>query len=88
MKPPSHPFESIESAHEFVELLHESIDEALAEVKAHLETARTQKDGRRAEALTLTTYKMDQLSTHMSKSRRLLNDLRSLRRLLYSERSQ
>jgi hypothetical protein len=88
MKGPSHPFESIESAHEFVELLADSIQEALGEVRDHLEEARTQKDERRVEALTLTTFKMEQLVAHMTKSRRLLNDLRSLRRLLFAERGQ
>jgi hypothetical protein len=87
-----HPFESIESAHEFVELLAESIQEALAEVREHLNIAKAapksiQAD-RRVEALTLTVYKMENLASHTTKSRRLLNDLRTLRRLLFSERGE
>ena len=81
-----HPFESIESAREFVELLAESIQEALREVREHLEEAKAANDQRRVEALTLTIYKMEQLASHTSKSRRVLNDLRSLRRLLFGER--
>ena len=84
----THPFESIESAHEFVDLLEESIGEALGEVREHLEAAKAAPDARRVEALTLTVFKMEQLASAMSKSRRLLNDLRSLRRLLFSERSE
>jgi hypothetical protein len=84
---PSRPFDSIESAHEFVDLLEESIEEAVLEVKEHIETAKAVKDERRAEALTLAIYKMSQLSVHMHKSRRLLNDLRTIRRLLFQERS-
>ena len=81
-----HPFESIESAHEFVELLADSIHEALGEVREHLDAAKAGSDERRVEALTLTVYKMEQLASNTSKSRRLLNDLRTLRRLLFGER--
>ena len=83
---PSRPFDSIESAHEFVALLEESIEDAVLEVKEHIEAAKTAQDERRAEALTLAIYKMSQLSVHMHKSRRLLNDLRTIRRLLFQER--
>lgn len=81
------PFDSIESAHEFVDLLEESIEEAVLEVKDHIQTAKTDGDERRSEALTLAIYKMGQLSTHMRKSRRILNDLRTIRRLLFQERT-
>jgi hypothetical protein len=84
---PAGPFDSIESAREFVDLLGESIEDAVLEVKAYIETAKGEKDERRAEALTLAMYKMSQLSTHMHKSRRILNDLRTIRRLLFQERS-
>lgn len=83
---PSGPFDSIESAHEFVALLEESIEDAVVEVKEHIQTAKTAQDERRAEALTLAIYKMSQLSVHMHKSRRILNDLRTIRRLLFQER--
>lgn len=83
---PSGPFDSIESAHEFVALLEESIEDAVVEVKEHIQTAKTAQDERRAEALTLAVYKMSQLSVHMHKSRRILNDLRTIRRLLFQER--
>jgi hypothetical protein len=82
------PFESIESAHEFVGLLEESIEDAVLEVKGHIQTAKTEQNQRRAEALTLAIYKMRQLSSHMHKSRRILNDLRTIRRLLFQERGE
>jgi len=82
----SRPFDSIESAHEFVELLEESIEEAVRDVKQHLQEAASDKDERRAEALNLAIYKMTQLSSHVQKSRRVLNDLRTIRRLLFNER--
>jgi hypothetical protein len=83
---PARPFDSIESAHEFVDLLEESIEDAVLEVKDYIQTAKTERDERRAEALTLAMYKMSQLSSHMHKSRRILNDLRTIRRLLFQER--
>lgn len=82
------PFESIESAHEFIALLEESIGEALADVEGHLKQARAEKDERQQRALDLTVYKLSQLSAHTHKSRRLLNDLRSIRRLLFGERGE
>jgi hypothetical protein len=83
---PARPFDSIESAHEFVDLLEESIEDAVLEVKDYIQTAKSERDERRAEALTLAMYKMSQLSSHMHKSRRILNDLRTIRRLLFQER--
>jgi len=76
------PFESIESAHEFMILLEQSIAEALSDVRLDLEQAAADNMDRRVAALTLAVYKMNQLSTHVHKSRRILNDLRTIRRLL------
>jgi hypothetical protein len=82
------PFESIESAHEFIVLLEESIQEAVKDVQGHLEAANAEGDERQARALNLALYKLNQLSVHMHKSRRMLNDLRTIRRLLFAERGQ
>jgi hypothetical protein len=78
------PFDNIESAHEYVALLAEAIEEAIAEIAE--ETQAPLAQGRRLEALQLVAYKLDKLRGHMASSRRLLNDLRSLRRLLLGER--
>lgn len=80
------PFESIESAHEFVALLEESIREAAGDVHGHLREAEAAQDERQVRALNLALYKLNQLATNMHKSRRALNDLRSIRRLLFTER--
>jgi hypothetical protein len=77
------PFENIESAQQFVELLCDAIDEARREVEA--EVGRPQPE-RRLQALQLVGYNLAKLSIHMGTSRRILNDLRTLRRLLYQER--
>jgi predicted nuclease of restriction endonuclease-like RecB superfamily len=80
------PFESIESAHEFVALLEESIQEAVGDVREHLQDAEGASDERQVRALNLALYKLTQLAGQMHKSRRALNDLRSIRRLLFTER--
>ena len=80
------PFESIESAHEFVALLEESIQEAAEDVREHLRQAEGASDERQVRALNLALYKLTQLAAQMHKSRRALNDLRSIRRLLFTER--
>jgi hypothetical protein len=80
---PQTPFENIESAQQFVELLCEAIEEARREVE--VEVTRPQPE-RRLEALQLVSYNLAKLSLHLSTSHRILNDLRTLRRLLFQER--
>jgi len=79
------PFDSIENTHEFIALLESNIEDAIRDVTHHVQSATTNNDNRRAEALTLAVYKMGQLGSHMQKSRRILNDLRLIRRLLFQE---
>jgi hypothetical protein len=81
------PFESVESAHEFVTLLAETVREAKKDVEADVEREAGSESPRRLDALRTTLYSMEKLEHHMNKSRRILNDLRSLRRLLFDERS-
>jgi hypothetical protein len=83
---PTRPFDSIESAHEFIVLLESSIEDAIKEVTQYAHSAAVNNDDRREQALDLALYKMGQLSSHMHKSRRILNDLRTIRRLLVHER--
>jgi hypothetical protein len=86
---PETPFDSIEGALEYVGLLVESVVEAREDIAAELEEARRKGDAkRRADALQLVAYKLDRLAEHTRSSRRLLNDLRMLRRLLLDERHQ
>jgi len=80
------PFESIENAHEYVRLLLETIQEARTEIAADLAVASEAKSDRRLEALRVVHYKLEKLEQHLHSSSRALNDLRSLRRLLFDER--
>lgn len=80
------PFDNIESSHEYVSLLAKAVEEALAEVEADITLASESEVGRRKEALQLVHFHLSKLSGHMTSSRRILNDLRTLRRLLLEER--
>ncbi len=80
------PFDNIESSHEYVSLLADAIVEALAEVEADMALASAEGADRRREALQLVHFNLSKLKGQMSSSRRILNDLRTLRRLLLAER--
>jgi hypothetical protein len=81
------PFDNIESSHEYVSLLAEAVEVAIAEVEADIALAGADRADRRKEALQLVLFNMNKLRSHMTSSRRILNDLRTLRRLLLEERS-
>jgi hypothetical protein len=85
---PETPFDSIEGSQEYVSLLAEAIEEARKEVDADIAVAIGEGTGaeRRAEALQLVSYNLAKLTLHIGTSRRILNDLRTLRRLLLAER--
>jgi hypothetical protein len=81
------PFDSIEGSHEYVALLAESLDEARRDVESEIAAAERDGADRRKQALLLVSYNLAKLNLHITTSRRILNDLRSLRRLLLAERS-
>src|SRR5579862_8742559 len=83
---PETPFDSIEGSQEYVSLLAEAIEEARKEVDADIAVATGEGADRRAEALQLVSYNLAKLTLHITTSRRILNDLRTLRRLLLAER--
>jgi len=76
------PFSSLESAHEYVTLLGQQVREVRASILEDITVA----DGRRLDALRVVDLKLSQLDQHLAASRRALNDLRALRRLLLGER--
>ena len=80
------PFDNIEGSHEYVALLAEAIEEARRDVEAELSVADRDQADRRKEALLLVSYNLAKLNLHITASRRILNDLRMLRRLLLAER--
>ncbi|HMB84591.1 MAG TPA: hypothetical protein VKI40_11145 [Terriglobales bacterium] len=82
------PFDSVENAHQYVRLLAEAIAEAKSEIEADLGEAAQAKSERRVQALRIVQFKLDKLEQHLKTSSRLLNDLRTLRRLLLDERPE
>jgi hypothetical protein len=80
------PFDSIEGSLEYIGLLREAIETAKKSVAQESERASEEAAPRRLEALQLIAYKLDRLAWHVDGSRRLLNDLRMLKRLLLGER--
>jgi hypothetical protein len=80
------PFDSIEGSHEYVAMLAEALDEARRDVDADIAAAERDGADRRKEALLLVAYNLAKLNLHITSSRRILNDLRTLRRLLLAER--
>jgi hypothetical protein len=82
---PETPFDSVESAHEYVRLLWEALSDAKKDLDGDIAIAEANPD-RRLEALRLVQYKLEKLDSHLQASSRLLNDLRTLRRLLLEER--
>jgi hypothetical protein len=82
------PFDSIESAQEYLKLLSEAVGEAKQAVTADIGAPADPGRDRRVEALRLVLYKMEKLEQHVTAARRILNDLRTLRRLLMEERTE
>ncbi len=80
------PFDSVEGAHEYLSLLSDAIKDAKDEIETDIRAAEDPEFPRRLEALRLVSFKLDKLEQYVKSGRRLLNDLRTLRRLLLDER--
>jgi hypothetical protein len=74
---------TLENAQQYVRLLVEVIADAKGEIEADLCEAAEARSERRVQALRIVQFKLEQ---HLQSSSRLLNDLRTLRRLLLDER--
>jgi hypothetical protein len=80
------PFDSIENAQEYIRLLIEAVREAKDETESNIADDDRLRVTRRVDALRLVQHKLNRLEQHLIVSSRVLNDLRSLRRLLLEER--
>lgn len=83
---PDDLFDSIESAHDYIALLREVVREVKRDLENDLASGDNSRFPRRVDAIRLASYHLDKLQHHMSSSARILNDLRSIRRLLFDER--
>ncbi|MBV8477744.1 MAG: hypothetical protein JO266_13175 [Acidobacteria bacterium] len=82
------PFDNIESAQEYLALLCQALEEAKQNAEADILGPGNSHHSRRRDALRLVLYNLEKLEHHVKASRRLLNDLRTLRRLLLEERAE
>ena len=80
-------FDSIESAQEFLSLFAEVVLETKRNIQAYVQGESTSNILRRLEALQIIASLLEKLEIDVKQSRRILNDLRSLRRLLLGERA-
>jgi hypothetical protein len=79
-------FESIENAQEYLALLTQTVLEAKQDITIDIEGRSNTGPVRHVEALQMIYYNLEKLERHVKMSRRILNDLRTLRRLLHQER--
>jgi len=82
------PFDSIENAREYFRLLAEMLEETEREVEKDIAAEAESKLPRRLDAFRLVQFKLRKLRDHAKSSSLLLNDLRTLRRLLLQERAE
>jgi hypothetical protein len=79
-------FDTIESARDYISLL----TEVVGEVKKDLESEMANTDNtpfpRKLDAIRLAAYNLEKLQFHLNASKRILNTLRSIQRLLFQER--
>lgn len=87
MKPRVDAFDTIESAHDFVSLLAEAAAEAKQTLEHDVQRESASGRPRRLDTLRLAQYSVAKLEMHVNRTSRILNDLRTLRRLLFEERT-
>ena len=81
------PFDTIESAQEYMNILAATTLEVMSDLKRDREQALHDGEQRRAQAIDLAMFKLRTLGCYVYKSKRMLNDLRILRRLILNERA-
>src|ERR1035441_5408904 len=79
-------FDSIESAQDFMKILAETILDSMKDLSGDQQAAVQDGEPRRAQAIELAIFKLKRLNCHIHKSRIILNDLRTVRRLILNER--
>src|SRR5437763_12203039 len=79
-------FDSIESAQDFMKVLAETILDSMKDLNHDQHAATQEGQLRQAQAIELAIFKLKKLGCHVHKSRIILNDLRTVRRLILNER--
>ena len=83
--PAENQFDSLESAYQYIAVLTQVLEETRADIVIEVGLAVEAAATRRVDALQLVAYKLERLKNHLDGSRRLLNDLRMLRRVLQAD---
>jgi hypothetical protein len=73
-------FDTIESAHDFITLLAETVAEAKRTLETDVQRESSSGFSRHLDTLRVAQYSMAKLETHVNRTGRILNDLRTLRR--------
>ena len=79
-------FDSIESAQDYMKVLAETVLDSMKDLNRDQQAALRDGQVRQAQAIELAIFKLKTLSCHIHKSRIILNDLRTVRRLILNER--
>jgi hypothetical protein len=79
-------FDTIESAHQYIKLLAEVVTDVRQDLENDALHGDASQLSRRQDAIRLALYQLERLQLHMRASSRILNNLRSIRRLLFEER--
>ncbi len=82
------PFGTIESAQEYMRLLADAVLEAKHDLEAEIGADTAPRSRRREEALRVVLFNVNKLDHNIQVSLRVLNDLRSLHRLMWRERTE
>jgi hypothetical protein len=82
---PDTPFDSIEGSYRYLAMLAEVIEEAQSDIDCEISLSVAEHATRRTEALQLVAFNLNKLNSHITASSRILNDLRTLQRLLLEE---
>ena len=69
-----------------MKLLTKAVSDAKEELEASVGRESGSDESRRVDALRLALYNLAKLDSHLHQSSRILNDLRTLRRLMLAER--
>jgi hypothetical protein len=83
--PAENQFDTLESAYQYIGVLTDVLEETRIDVNDEVELAENAGAARRIDALQLAAYKLERLRHHLDDSRRVLNDLRMLRRILQGD---
>jgi hypothetical protein len=78
--------DSIETAHRFVALLCDAVVDSKRDIEGDVKREADPNFPRRRDALQIILTKLETLQVLLTHSRRTLNDLRSLRRVMFEER--